>query len=181
MRILSGAVLAAILVACGEDGNQPTGPAQTGGDPVSGSVAAGELAVAAQAGVTRGFYVDGFPNGGSTISIGTTFTEIQVYRGLPSGKYIATASAVLTANGTDVHYVDCVFTINGTMRGELARGMVGGNIGDNNLSLPLTIGFTIDQRSNVGVSCNSDVDGVVFTQASPITAIRVDQLTSQHP
>lgn len=150
-----------------------------GGDPVSSSVAAGELAVATEPGVTRGFYVDGFPNGGSTISIGTTFTEIQVCRGLPSGKYIATASAVLTANGTDVHYVDCIFTTHGTIRGELARGMVGGNIGDNYLSL--TIGFMTDQRTDVGVSCATDVDGVVFTQGSPITAIRVDQLTTQHP
>jgi hypothetical protein len=175
------AVLAAILVACSDDSNQPAAPAQAADDPVSGAVATAEVTVAGEPGVTRGHYVDGFPNGGSTISIGTSFTEIQVYRGLPAGKYIATASAVLTANGTDVHFVDCIFTIGGTIRGELARGMVGGNIGDNNLSLPLTIGFTANQRTDLGVSCATDVEGIVFTQASPITAIRVDQLTTQHP
>jgi hypothetical protein len=181
MRVLSGVVLAAILVACGEDGDHPTAPAQPDVAPLAGSEAAGELAVATIPGVTPGFYVEGFPNGGSSISIGTTFTEIQVYRGLPTGKYIATASAVLTSNGEDVYQVDCIFSVNGTIQGELARGMVGGNIGDNNLSLPLTIGFTADQPVDLGVACATPVEGVVFTQASPITAIRVAQLTIQRP
>lgn len=186
MRMLRGVALAAILVACGDNVDQPTAPAQGAGDAATGDAVTGaepaaDVAATTTPGVTRGFYVDGFPNGGSTISVGTNFTEIQVYRGLPAGKYIATASAVLTANGSDVHFVDCIFTVGGTIRGELSRGMVGGRIGDNFLSVPLTFGFTTSQRTDLGVSCVTDVDGVVFTQGSPITAIRVDQLTTQHP
>jgi hypothetical protein len=182
MRILRGAALAAFLAACGENAREPTAPTRS---PVAAESAADEVAdIAASTvspGVTRGFYVEGFPNGGHGISLGTNWTEIQVYRGLPAGKYITTASAVLVANGTDVHFVDCIFTVAGGLRGEVSRGMVGGIIGDNSVSLPLTMGFTTSKPVNLGVSCATDVEGIVFTQGSPITAIRVDQLTSQRP
>jgi hypothetical protein len=179
MRILRAALLVAMLLGCDDDGNQPTAPVQSASS--GGTAAAGEAALATESGGSRGFYVDGFPNGGSSISIGTDFTEIQKYSGLPTGNYLATASAVLASSGADLHFVDCIFTINGTIRGELGRGTVGGFLGDNFLSLPLTIGFTVKSPADVGVACRTDVAGVVFTQASPITAIRVDRLTTQHP
>lgn len=125
---------------------------------------------------TRGFFAREF---GSTVGIGTDFTEIQVFSSLPAGKYIANASAVLASNDPERRFVDCIFTIGGAIQGELARGMVGGTGFDNFVSLPLTIGFTIRTTQDLGVACRSDVSGVVFSQGSPITAIRVDRLTVQ--
>ena len=129
-------------------------------------------------GRTRGFFVSVFPSG-ATVALGTDFTEIQRLQSLRRGNYVANASAVLGSNYPDLRFVDCVFTIDGLIQGDLARGMVGGTGIDNFVSLPLTVGFTIKKTQDLVLACRSDVVDVVFSQSSPVTAIRVDRLTVQ--
>ena len=132
----------------------------------------------AKRGLTRGFFVSGFPNG-HTEALGTDFTEIQRLSSLPAGNYIANASAVLSSsNDPQLHLVDCIFMIGGFNQGELARGLLGGTV-NNFASLPLTLGFSITTTSDLVLACRADVSAVVFSQSSPITAIRVDSLTAQ--
>jgi hypothetical protein len=77
--------------------------------------------------------------------------------------------------------VDCIFLTNGRIHGDLARGMIGGTGRDDFTSLPLTIGFSITAPTDLVLACSSDVPGVVFSQTSHITAVRVDRLTIQQP
>jgi hypothetical protein len=129
-------------------------------------------------GQTRGFFASGFPNG-ATVALGTDFTEIQRLQSLPRGNYVANASAGLTSNYPDLLFVDCVFTIGGFIQGDVARGMVGGTGISNFVSLPLTVGFRIKKTQDLVLACRSDVADVVFSQNSPVTAIRVDRLKIQ--
>ena len=175
MRMLNAAALAGMLLACGDNDTAPTSPARSS-DPAPASAAV--EATTATAGVTRGFYVDGFPTGGFAF-IGTSFTQIQVFRNLPAGKYIATATAVLAATDPEDRLVDCMFTINGTNRGGLIRGVLEGAPTDHFLSLPITFGFSSSAPVDLGVACRSDVAKVVISQPSPLTAIKVDQLTTR--
>jgi hypothetical protein len=187
MRFLREALIAAMLLGCGEDNSDPAQPQVEGmgSSPLQSSSGVSGAARAADddkghkgpKGQTRGFFVSGIPGGGA-INIGTDFTEIQKFSSLPPGSYIANASAVLASNGPDLRLVDCGFTVGGTLQGELARGMVGG-APNNFVSLPLTVGFTIETTTDLGVACRSDVSPAVVSQPSPITAIRVDRLTIQ--
>jgi hypothetical protein len=181
MKFLRGALMTVMLLGCDDDNGGPVQPeVQDPGGPVQSrsEESGGPLAAIDDIRPTRGFFVSGFPSG-ATVAIRRTFTEIQKFSSLPPGKYIANASAVLASNDAELRFVDCIFTINRAIRGELARGMVGGTGRDNFVSLPLTIGFEINMTSNLGVACRSDVSGVVFSQGSPITAIRLDRLTVQ--
>jgi hypothetical protein len=173
MRYVYGALIAAaVLLGCDNDSSGPAQPqveaAKTGPELSSGGVSGGG---------TRGFFVSFIP-GGAAVNIGEDFTEIQKFSALPPGSYIANASAVLASNGPDLRLVDCVFTTGGTFQGELARGVVGGGA-NNFVSLPLTVGFTIETTTDVGVACRADVSPAVVSQPSPMTAIRVDRLTVQ--
>ena len=183
MRFLRGALVAAVLLGCNED-DGPVQP-QLGGEvsALKQSDSAGsDAAVTATDDIrpTRGFYVFGFPSGG-TEPIGTVFTEIQRLSSLPAGKYIANASAALASNAPDRLYVDFIFTLNDGLLGELGRGMVGGTGRDDFLSVPLAAGFTLNAPGDLGLSCITSEAGVVFSQSSPITAIRLDRLTVQQP
>jgi len=175
MRMLNAAALAGVLLACGDDDTAPTSPARSN-NPAP-AVEAAEATTTAP-GVTRGFYVDGFPTGGFAF-IGTSFTEIQVFKNLPAGKYIATATAVLAASDPEDRLVDCMFTINGSNRGGLIRGVLTGAPGDHYLSLPLTFGFSTSAPVDLGLACRSDVARNVVSQPSPLTVIKVDQLTTR--
>jgi hypothetical protein len=178
MRFLREALVAAMLLGCGDDSSGPVQPQVEGTEsgPLqsssggSGDVKAKDDDDKGHKGQTRGFFTPG-PGGGTFV--GTAFTEISKLS-LPAGEYIANASAVL-GSGDPAHFVDCTFTTGGTNKGELTRGMAGGT--NTFVTLPLTVGFTISTTTDLGVACRSDVAGVVFSQSSPITAIRVDRLT----
>jgi hypothetical protein len=183
MRYLRGAMIATVLLGCNED-KGPVQPDIESASSATGQSGTGESpdALTAEPDIrpTRGFYVLGFPTGGSETISTTGLTEIQTMS-LPAGKYIANASAVLATNEAEPRLVDCFFTINGAQQGESGRGMVGGTGRDAFTSLPMTIGFSIDAASNLGVACITEVESVVFSQASPITAIRLDRLTVYQP
>jgi hypothetical protein len=187
MRFLREASIAAMLLGCGDDSSGPAQPQVEGmssGSVQNSSRGSGDAKAKdddkGHKGQTRGFYVEGFLNGAS-VNIGTDFTEIQKFSSLPPGSYIANASAVLASSGSpEFHFVDCIFTIGGTIKGELARGVVGGTGSGGFVSLPLTIGFTISTTTDLGVACRTTAElGVVGSQGSPITAIRVDRLAIQ--
>jgi len=182
MRFLRGAMIATVLLGCNEDAigpEQQIDELSSAQGEKSDGASAEALADDDNIRPTRGFYVLGFPNGMS-VPIGTTaLTEIQKLS-LPAGKYIANASAVLATNEAEPRSANCTFTINGGQVGELGMGMVGGTGRGDFLSLPLTIGFTLDAPGDLGISCITDApENVVFSQASPITAIRLDRLTVQ--
>jgi hypothetical protein len=185
VRFLRGALIATMLLGCSEDSSGPDQPQVEGASsgPVQSSNGVSDPSNAADnsrgRGPARGFFASGIPGGGA-VNIGTDFTEIQKLSSLPPGSYIANGSAVLASNGPDLRLVDCSFTTGGTLRGELARGMVGG-AANNFVSLPLTIGFTIGTTTDLAVVCRSDVSPAVVSQPSPITAISVNHLTVQHP
>jgi hypothetical protein len=123
----------------------------------------------------HGFFA--YPNGGfGSIEITTDFTDIQRLS-LPPGKYIANASAQVATNSATPVSVGCIFMIGGRIKGEPARTMVGGTGTDNFASMPLTVGFSINERRELALACQTDGTGTVFSQASPITAIRVDHLS----
>jgi|SRR5919112_5597080 hypothetical protein len=175
MRRLNVVALVTLLAACGDDDKPPTAP--TPGDTPAADAAVAELATTTP-GVTRAFYVDGFPTGGFAF-IGTSFTQIQVFASLPAGKYIATATAVLAASDPEDRLVDCMFTINGMLKGGLIRGVLVGAPTNHYLSLPITFGFSSSAPVDLGVACRSDVARVVVSQPGPLTAIKVDQLTTR--
>jgi hypothetical protein len=183
MRFLREALIAAMLLGCDDDSSAPTQPTFAGAssNPVQSTSGESGAALAANndggRGPARGFFASGIP-GGAAVNMGTDFTEIQKLTSLLPGSYIANASAVLASNGPDLRLVDCSFTTGGTLRGELARGMVGGTA-NNFVSLPLTIGFTIGTTTDLAVACRSDVSPAVVSQPSPITAISVNHLTIQ--
>jgi hypothetical protein len=136
------------------------------------------ILIAAKKTGTIGYYAS--PSGGpswSTVIITGDFTVVQNLS-LPAGDYIANAAAVVSVGGPEVIFsVDCIFTLNGARVGELSRGMVGGSF-NNFLTLPLTVGFTITKPQELAVACRADPPGV-YSQPSPITAIRVDNLVIQ--
>jgi hypothetical protein len=147
---------------------------------LAGALIAGVAGAAAAAdgrGPARGFFVSGPPTGAAE-PIGDDFTEIQVFESLPRGSYIANAGAVLVSSSPEPRLVDCVFTLDGVIQGELpARGVVGAIVGF--LTLPLTIGFTIETVQDLGVACRADVPDLVQSQPSTMTAIRVNRLIVQ--
>jgi hypothetical protein len=178
MRHLHTALIAALIAGCGEE-SAPTQPAS--GIGPGGRVANEEYAGAAVASTAespiRGFSIS---EGGVSIPIGTSFTRIQKLS-LPAGKYIANASAVLASEVDERHFIDCIFLIHGNIRGDAAKGTIGGNGFGDKASLPLTIGFSLSAPTDLVLGCRSEVSGVIVSQTSHITAIRVDRLTVQHP
>ena len=91
------------------------------------------------------------------------------------GRYIANASAVLVSNDSEVHLVDCFFTLDGKIRGERALGNV--TAAPNGfVTLPLTIGFILRSPHDLGLACSVDSPGTVKSLPSPISVIRVDTL-----
>jgi len=133
------------------------------------------VGVVAASAADEGFFA--FPGGGNWVSIriGTDFTDIQRFPSLPKGMYVANASAVLASDSPAFNYVDCIFKIGGNIQGDLARGIIGGTI-SSFITLPLTTGFRIDEDQDLAVACRSEGSGVVWSQPSPITAIRVNKL-----
>jgi hypothetical protein len=124
---------------------------------------------------TSGFFA--FPDGGFLeVELTTAFTDIQRLS-LPSGNYIANASAQVATNSAAPVIVQCIFMIDGMTQGESVRTTFGGTGFDQFSSLPLTVGFSINERKELALACLTDGSGRVFSQASPITAIRVDRLT----
>lgn len=131
--------------------------------------------IAAKKHGTVGYFA--FPNGNwVTVKINAEFTKIQNLS-LPPGSYIANASAVLSSQDPSYVFVDCIFMLNSSIRGEPARAIMGGTY-NNFTSLPLTIGFTIEEPTELAVACVTD-GTQVWSQASPITAIRVENLVIQ--
>jgi hypothetical protein len=178
MRVIRGALIAAMLLGCDEASSGPMQPETevTSSEPVeSGTSAAAATTDPIEP--TRGFFFPGPPGG---TFVGTGFTVISKLS-LPAGKYIANASAVLNSNDPEHRFVDCTFRLSGSNKGELSRGMLGGTGFDTFVSLPLTIGFAVRAPTALEVACVAEVAGVVFSQSSPITAIRVDRLTIVQP
>ena len=105
---------------------------------------------------------------------GGDFTAIQRLS-LPAGKYIANASAHLVSNDANLHVLSCIFTIDGRSVSKDVRGKIGGTV-NNFITLPLTAGFTINTSKELALACRGDFPGIVVSQPSPITAIRVDRL-----
>jgi hypothetical protein len=62
-----------------------------------------------------------------------------------------------------------------------AKGTIGGDGFGDHTSLPLTIGFSLSAPADLVLGCQSEVSGLIFSQTSHITAIRVDRLTIQQP
>jgi hypothetical protein len=126
---------------------------------------------------TQGFYA--FPNGPTggweTVFLETEFAPIQRLS-LPAGSCIANGMASLASFGPSVNLVDCIFFVGGGFQGEMSRGSVGGGP-SNFTTLPLTIGFRINGNRQIAIACRADTPGVVLSQPSPITAIRVDRLS----
>lgn len=179
MRIMIAAALAAMLLACDENRSTPTQPEGTASVAIGSGSDQIEAATTAEDQPIRGFFATGLP-GGVSVNIGTSFTAVQSLS-LPAGKYIATGSAVLASNAFERRYVDCIFLVNGLVKGDLSKGMIGGTGRDDFTSLPLTIGFSINAPTNLVLGCSSDVADVVLSQTSHITAIRVERLTIQQP
>lgn len=179
MRYLHTVVIAALVAGCGEE-SAPTQPASgpgSGEAVVSKGVQADGAIAATADGLIRGFVIK---DGGVSIPIGTSFTPIQKLS-LPAGKYIANASAVLAIDVDERHYIDCIFLINGGIQGDAAKGTIGGNGFGDHTSLPLTVGFSLSAPADLVLGCQSEVSGLIFSQTSHITAIRVDRLTIQQP
>jgi hypothetical protein len=179
MRYLHTVVIAGLVAGCGED-SAPTQPGsgRGAGEAVVSKGVEAEGAIAATGdGLIRGFAI---MEGGVSIPIGTSFTPIQKLS-LPAGKYIANASAVLAIDVDERHFIDCIFLINGGIQGDAAKGTIGGNGFGDHTSLPLTIGFSLSAPADLVLGCQSEVSGLIFSQTSHITAIRVDRLTIQQP
>ena len=113
---------------------------------------------------------------GAAVSLGTGFSVIQKIS-LPAGSYVATVSAVLASSDPEPRLVDCIFSVGGPTTGQLSRGMVGGQGPNNFLTLPNTVVFSIQARTNLSVACRADVADRVFSQPSPLTAIQVGSVT----
>jgi hypothetical protein len=145
--------------------------------PLTGAHAA-EPPVADRGGTNPILAFFAFPTGGSwhSVELATEFTEIQRLT-LPAGKYIVNASAQLATVAPGPLSVDCIITINGSRRGELARGVIGGLGQPTALeTIALTAGFSITSRRHLGLACRAEHPFLVFSQPSPITAIQVDDL-----
>jgi hypothetical protein len=184
MRFFREALVAAMLLGCGDESSGPAVPQVEGSESGALQSSSGGIGEAkakddddkGHKGQTRGFFTPG-PGGGTFV--GTAFTEISKLS-LPPGEYIANASAVLSFSGSqELHLVDCVFTIGERIKGEQARGAFAASVSGGFVTLPLTLGVTISTTSDLVVACRSDVGDVVFSQSSPITAIRVNRLTVQ--
>jgi hypothetical protein len=131
---------------------------------------------AAWAEQTEGFYVFPFGSDWHSVALDANFRVIQTIS-LPPGEYIANASAALESSTQGQFLlVECVFMLNGAPLGELSRGLIGGGV-NNFLTLPLTVGASIDTPQSLQLACRGDFG--VRSQPSPITAIRVVKLTTQ--
>ncbi len=179
MRYVHAVVIATLMAGCGEESGPtqpPSGPG-LGKAVVSNGVEADGAVAATGDGLIRGFAI---MEGGVSIPIGTSFTPIQKLS-LPAGKYIANASAVLAIDVDERHYIDCIFLIKGLIQGDAAKGTLGGNGFGDHTSLPLTVGFSLSGPADLVLGCQSEVSGLIVSQTSHITAIRVDRLTIQRP
>lgn len=136
------------------------------------------VTIAAKKKGSIGYYASPTGNWG-TVRITEEFTVVQNLS-LPAGSYIANASANVASESPSLTYnsVSCIFMINGFIRGEASRATVGGDV-NNMLSLPLTIGFTIDEPTDLEVACAAGNTTQVWSQPTSITAIRVDNLEIQ--
>jgi hypothetical protein len=123
----------------------------------------------------NGFYV--FPSAASwgSVSLDANYKVIQDLA-LPPGRYIANASAALESGGGTFLLAECVLMLNGAVLGDISRGLIGGSV-QNFLTLPLTVGFTTGTAQDLQLACRGDVG--VRSQPSPMTAVRVNQLTVQ--
>ncbi len=179
MRYIHAIALVALMAACSEENapTQPTSGLESGEAMLSkGGDAEASLASTAD-GPIRGFAIQA---GGVSIPVGTAFTPVQSLS-LPAGRYIATASAVLAIDVDERHYISCIFLINGLTQGDASKGTIGGNGFQDFTSLPLTVGFALTAPTDLVLACQSEVDGLIWSQTSHITAIRVDRLTIQPP
>lgn len=125
-----------------------------------------------------GYYASPTGNWG-TVRITEEFTVVQNLS-LPAGSYIANATAVVSSESPSYSFnsVACIFMINGFIQGESSRATVGGDV-NNMVSLPLTIGFTIDEPTDLEVACLAGNTTQVWSQPTSITAIPVDNLVIQ--
>jgi hypothetical protein len=131
---------------------------------------------AAWAEQTEGFYV--FPSGAgwNFVALDENFRVIQTIS-LPAGDYIANASAALESTTPDRFLLaECLFTLNGARQGDVSRGLIGGGV-QNFLTLPVTVGVSIDTPQSLQLACRGDAG--IRSQPSPITATRVVRLTVQ--
>ena len=123
-------------------------------------------------GVTSGFFADAFDDVPLT-SAG--FSVIHTFDSLNPGEYVANATVVLRSSDPQFHVVECAFLFGN----EIFRSGVSGSLGgssNNHLTLPLTIGFSLDSPRAVGVACRPDAGNIVHADASQISLIRVDEL-----
>jgi hypothetical protein len=135
------------------------------------------ILIAAKKHGTIGYYASPTGNWG-TVKITEEFTPVQNLS-LPPGSYIANASAVVSSEDLSSGYVhvDCIFMLHGFIRGEASRATVGGTV-TTFITLPLTIGFTIEEPTDLVVACRS-TGTQVWSQPTSITAIRVENLVIQ--
>jgi len=127
---------------------------------------------------TRGFFA--MPTGNFiSVVLGSDLTDIQRLN-LPAGNFIVNASAVLATFGDVPRHVTCSLVVDNLARGEAATGVVGGAGVDVTTSLPITAGIRLVSRADVAVACAADEPGLVWSQPSPITAIKVDALSITH-
>ena len=132
----------------------------------------------AEAGATAGFFAtpgDEF----ISIVIGNEPTEIQRLN-LPPGSYVVNASAVLATYSDIPLRVSCGLNVGGVRRGAPATGLLGGTGVDVMTSLPIALGVRLDAREDVGLTCAAGEPGLVWSQPSSITAIKVDRLKIVH-
>jgi hypothetical protein len=124
----------------------------------------------------RGIFA--FPDDGPwhSVTLGTEFTEIQRLS-LPAGRYIANATAQLVTGATGPITVDCRFRIIGVAAGGAAHGTISGlGAPQHFATIAHTAGFSILERKDLRLECRAEFASVVFSQPSPITAIRVNEL-----
>jgi hypothetical protein len=131
-----------------------------------------------EAAPTRGFFA--MPTGSFiSVVLGSDLTDIQRLN-LPAGNFIVNASAVLATFGDVPRRVTCSLVVDNLARGEAATGVVGGAGVDVTTSLPITAGIRLVSRADLAVACAADEPGLVWSQPSPITAIKVDALSITH-
>jgi hypothetical protein len=120
---------------------------------------------------TRGFFQDRE----HVVNLDFEFAEVQVIRDLPPGNYIANAVAVVASSDPQFHNVQCIFTIGGSIQGIAVQSNLGGGI-NNFVSIPLTIGFTLNSHKRFAVACRTDVANIVVSQPSLISVVNVDRI-----
>lgn len=131
--------------------------------------------------LAEGFVADPRTSWGFVYVTDDICTDIAIYPNLPKGKYVASASAVISSQVWElgvVHEVHCFFKIGKVILGTQATGLLDNTyIQSTSITLPLTTGFTIDEAQDLSVCCmRSSGPAVVTSQPSTITAVRVNKL-----